>query len=141
MTSTSLLPDQSSVHMSLGHIPTWWEGESLYGWCSRVHTLEGRPNKSLGTILFGRSHACRNVVGMDRFVAATGGRLGAVEDILRNRTVLAAYWPFADALTRENVVDAVTDVNGTSAAQMLGLPASRLGAHQFQSRSASRPAR
>lgn len=132
MSSTSLLPDQSSAHVSLGHIPTWWEGESLYGWCSRVHTLEGCATKALGAILFGRNHACRNVdvpVGMDRFVAATAGRLGGVEDILRNRTVLAAYWPFADALTRENVVDAVTDVTGASAAQMLGLTASRLGAN------------
>jgi len=132
MTSTSLLPDQSSVHVSLGHIPGWWEGESLYGWCSRVHTLENPATKALGAILFGRTHACRNVdipVGMDRFVAATAGRLGGVEDILRNKTVLAAYWPFADGLTRENVVDAVTDVTGASAAQMLGLTASRLGAH------------
>lgn len=132
MNSTSLLPDRSSVHVSLGHIPTWWEGESLYGWCSRLHTLDGRANKSLGTILFGRGHACRNVdvpVGMDRFVAATGGRLGGVEEILRTRTVLAAYWPFADAITRENVVDAVIDVSGASAAQLLGLTASRLGAH------------
>ena len=141
MSLTSLLPLQSSPRVSLAQVPTWWDGESLYGWCSRLHTLEGGKTADLGLLLFGRKHASRVVdlpVGLDRFVAATGGRLGGIEQILRTRTVIAAYWPFLDAMSRENIVEAAMDVKGTSVLQLLGLSASRLdSSHPLRSWSPS----
>jgi hypothetical protein len=131
MSRTALLPVQSSVYVPIGHISTWWEGESLYGWCSRLQASYGGKAQTLGIMLFGRPYASRNVdvpSGLDRFVAATAGKLGGVEEILRTRTVVAAYWPFADQTTRAKVLDAVTDTIGTPAPHLLGLTAAQIGA-------------
>lgn len=116
---------------SLGFLPDWWEGESLFGWCSRFHALRGGNARVLGRLLFGREHACRLVdipSGMGRFVEATGGLMGSVETVLRERTVLAAFWPFASDHTRGMLLDAANDVIGTPTVVVLGLRASRLNA-------------
>lgn len=116
---------------SLGYLPDWWEGESLYGWCTRVHALRGGKVRVLGRVLFGREHACRVVdipSGLDRFSEATAGLLGDTEAILRQRTVLASYWPFASDSTRRMLLDAANDVIGTPTPVVLGWTASRLGA-------------
>ena len=131
MKLSNLLQRQASPYVPLGFSPDWGEGESLYGWCSRTHGLHGSKTRDFGAMLFGREHACRMVdlpCGLDRFVAATAGRLGGVEQLLLKRTVVSAYWPFADDFTREKVLDSVTDSFGTPAAQLLGLTASRLRA-------------
>ena len=115
----------------LGHVPGFWEGESLYGWSSRLHALRGGKARVTGRILYGREHACRQYdlpSGLGRLAQATAHKLGTAESILRERTVLAAYWPFASQGTRQAVLDAATDVSGLSVTMALGLPASRLGA-------------
>lgn len=115
----------------LGILPTWWEGESLYGWCSRLHALRGGPARALGQELFGREHACRVVdmpSGLGLLEKATRGKLGTSMDILRQRTVMAAYWPFAPDSTRQLLTDAATEENGLPFTAILGLPAGRMGA-------------
>lgn len=82
-------------------------------------------------MLFGRPHACRQrdlPHGMTRFQQATRGLLGTTESILRERTVLGAYWPLLDGPTRAAVTAAASDMTGVGVAMALGLPASRLGA-------------
>jgi hypothetical protein len=59
---------------------------------------------------------------------ATRGELGSAEEILRQRTVLASYWPFASGAARRMVLEAATDSSGIPIALALGLPASKLGA-------------
>lgn len=116
---------------TLAHVPAWCEGESLYGWSARLHALRGGKARITGRLLFGREHACRAVEfppGIGRLAQATGGALGSTEAILRERTVLAAYWPFCSSATRKMVLDAAMDVSGIPIPMALGLPASRLGA-------------
>ncbi len=115
----------------LGYLPTWWEGESLYGWCSRLHALRGDKTRQFGRLLFGREHACRVVdipSGLGRWVHVTGVRLGTAEEVIRQRTVAAAYWPFASDATRQLLVQAATDAAGVPIPMILGLPAGRIGA-------------
>lgn len=126
----SLAPTESA-RASLGYVPDWWDGESLYGWCARLHALRGGRSRTTGHLLFGREHASRVtdfLPGIGRLVEATRGQLGTAEEILRQRTVLAAYWPFASKATRRMVLDAATDVSGIPIPMALGLPASKLGA-------------
>jgi hypothetical protein len=126
-----VLSQSVAVRVLLGHVPTWWEGESLYGWCSRLHALTGGKTSAFELTLFGRPHASGAVdipAGLERFVVATEGMLGGVEEILTTRTVVAVYWPFADEHTRARVLAAVTDSFGVSVAQVLGLSTSRMGA-------------
>lgn len=121
----------TSGYCPLGFLPGWWEGESLYGWCSRLNTLRDDKTRSLGHLLFGREHAARLVdipAGMGRFAHATGGLLGSTEQILKSRTVASAYWPFASEATRQQLLDAANDLIGTPIPMVLGLTASRLGA-------------
>jgi hypothetical protein len=115
----------------ISHLPTWWEGESLYGWSARVHAERGGKARVTGRLLFGREHACRMIdipAGLGRLEEATSGKLGSTEEILRQRTVLAAHWPFASDSTRKMVLDAAADVIGIPIPMALGLPASKLGA-------------
>jgi hypothetical protein len=122
----------SEQGQSLGILPTWWDGESLYGWCSRLHTLRGGKNQALGSTLFGLGHASRVVdipSGLGRFVHATGGRLGTAEEIVRTRTVAAAYWPFASDSTRQQLVQAATNASGVTLPMVLGLPGGSVRAH------------
>ena len=126
----SVAPTEAS-RATLGFIPDWWDGESLYGWCARTHALRGGRSRSTGHLLFGREHASRVtdfLPGIGRLVEATRGQLGTAEEILRQRTVLASYWPFASKTTRRMVLDAATDVSGIPIPMALGLPASKLGA-------------
>lgn len=112
-------------------VPDWSAGESLYGWCSRFQDLWQGKTKDLGLLLFGRAHACRQrdlPHGMSRFQQASKGLLGTTERILRERTVLGAYWPLIDGPTRKAVIAAASDTTGVGVAMALGLPASRLGA-------------
>lgn len=112
-------------------VPDWAAGESLYGWCSRFQDLWQGKTKDLGLLLFGRTHACRQrdlPHGMSRFQYASKGLLGTTECILRERTVLGAYWPLIDDPTRKAVIASASDTTGVSVALALGLPASRLGA-------------
>jgi hypothetical protein len=115
----------------LGFLPTWWDGESLYGLCSRLHALRGDKNRELGRMLFGREHACRVIdipSGLGRFMHVTEGKLGTPEEIIRGRTVAAAYWPFASDTTRHLLIQAATDALGVPIPMVLGLPAGRAGA-------------
>lgn len=112
-------------------IPDWLPGECLYGWSSRYQDLWQGKTKDLGLFLFGRAHACRQrdlPHGMDRFQQASRGLLGTTEEILRERTVLGAYWPLIDDPTRQAMIAAASDTTGVGVAMTLGLPASRLGA-------------
>lgn len=121
----------SQPSLNADYLPNWWDGESLYGWCSRLYALRRGKARTLGRLLFGREHACRVVdipAGVGRLAAATSGQLGSTEEILRQRTVLVVYWPFASDTTRKMVLDAATDVSGIPIPMALGLPASKLGA-------------
>jgi hypothetical protein len=123
------IPAPSPVE--LRYLPSFWDGESLYGWSSRLHALRGGKARVTGRILFGREHACRQYdlpSGLGRLAWATGNQLGSTESLLRERTVLAAYWPFASQTTRQAVLDAAKDASGLSITMALGLAASRLGA-------------
>ena len=66
---------------------------------------------------------------MARFVHATEGLLGSTEVILKSRTVVAAYWPFASEATRRQLIDAANDVIATPIPIVLGLPASKFGSY------------
>lgn len=115
----------------LGFVAGWWEGESLYGWSSRMHALRGGNARTTGRLLYGREHACRVIdlpLGIGRLVQATRGQLGSAEEILRQHTVLASYWPFATETARRMVLDAAVDASGIPIPMALGLPASKLGA-------------
>jgi hypothetical protein len=115
----------------LAFVPDWLPGESLYGWCARLQSSWLGTTKDFGLYLFGRVHACRLrdlPHGMNRFQRASRGLLDPTEKILRERTVLGAYWPLIDGPMRRSVVDAACDTTGVGVAMALGLPASRLGA-------------
>jgi hypothetical protein len=91
--------------------------------------LRGGKARTTGQVLFGREHASRLAdfpSGLARLVQATGGALGSAEQILRQRTVLAAYWPFATAGTRKMVLAAATEGRQMPISMALGLPGSRM---------------
>jgi hypothetical protein len=82
-------------------------------------------------MLFGLEHASRIVdipSGLGRFVQATGGLLGTAEEVIRSRTVAAAYWPFASESIRLQLVLAATDAAGVNIPMVLGLQAGRVRA-------------
>jgi hypothetical protein len=117
--------------LSMPHVPDWLSGETLYGWASRFQHLRGGTARQVGQLLFGREHACRQVdfpTGVGRFVAATDGKLGSVEQVLRERTVLGAYWPFCGDDVRRLLVGSAGDEVSSALVTILGLPASRFGA-------------
>lgn len=96
-----------------------------------MHALRGGNARTTGRLLYGREHACRVIdlpLGIGRLVQATRGQLGSAEEILRQHTVLASYWPFATETARRMVLDAAVDASGIPIPMALGLPASKLGA-------------
>jgi hypothetical protein len=128
-------PASEQVHTNwqgtLSHLPSWLPGDSLYGWCSRLHSLSHFRTRTLGSELFGREHAARMLnlpQGMGRFAIATRGLLGTSERILKERTVVGAYWPFATPTARQQILDAAADRLGIPISVALGLLASRVGA-------------
>lgn len=83
---------------SLSLVAGWLEDETLYSWAARHHLLTGAISaKATGVRLFGAPQACREIEapsGLPHFCRATLGRLGTLRELLLQRTVLAAYFPF-----------------------------------------------
>ena len=95
-------------------VPAWATGETLYSWCSRYHSEYGLSVKQTSHDLFGRPHGyLQHVVpsGMTRFDQVTGGRLGTPTDIVRTRTIAAAYLPFMDGIERLRLVEGCADAS------------------------------
>lgn len=123
-------PTGEAKSAPLGFVPSWIEGESLYGWASRYHRLYGTSEKATGLLLFGRAHACRlrdTPTGLDRFCIATSGVLGDAESLLRSRTPIGFFWPLLSPSVKERVLQASVSTAGVSVPLALGLPAARMG--------------
>ncbi len=85
-------------------IPQWRGDETLYSWAARMHRIVGYSVKDTGRLLFGASHAYKEWATSTRFAhfgIATNKHLGNTKDILLQRTVLAAYYPFLRYEQRE----------------------------------------
>ena len=99
---------------TLPGVPDWATGETLYSWCSRYHSEYGLSVKQTSDDLFGRPHGyLQHVVpsGMTRFDQVTGGSLGTPTEIVRARTIAAAYWPFMDGAERLRLVEGCADAS------------------------------
>lgn len=41
----------SQPSLTADHLPNWWDGVSLYGWCSRLYALRRGKARTLGRLL------------------------------------------------------------------------------------------
>lgn len=111
----------------------WHPGETLFSLVSRHHRFWGhRLAGQTARVLFGRKglgYQHDFPGGIDHFVQATGGRLGGVDSICLDRTLLRYFRPF---LTEPREEACVTAMRGLSVAHLkfrMGLLTSRFRAH------------
>jgi len=87
-----------STELRLPYLPMWFEGETLYSWAAHFHELQGRLSSShTGDLLFGKDDAptrYSSLSGIAHFIIVTQGKLGALLDVLVERTPLAEVRPF-----------------------------------------------
>ena len=114
---------------SLGTLPSWAEGETLYSWACKTHLLLGRSSRWSSMALFGslrasRAHAFPTHV--PHFARVVGDRLGSVADMLQDRTIFGAHLSFLDRARRAALLELVLTRNGAHPTAMLGLQASKM---------------
>ena len=122
--------DPATGNEVLASIPSWLEGECLYGLCARIDDVHGFRKEDTSIALFGKPRAYRSrslPSGLSRFASVTKGLLGSPETILRERTSAAAYLPFLPAEHRRRVLSAATATDSPAVFQILGLTGSGLG--------------
>lgn len=111
----------------------WLPCESLFSLCSRHHWLSGNYRASstceqlFGHRSQGAAHDLPSRVG--HFVEVTGGQLGDAESIIRCRTVLPFYFPFAPCVSEADVIASITGTSIGSLKYQLGLLTSRFRAN------------
>ncbi|SEK13024.1 MULTISPECIES: TnsD family Tn7-like transposition protein [unclassified Variovorax] len=95
---------------------SWLEDETLHSLCTRQHFLSGNVTSSeTNSQLFGQS--ARKIThdfpdAIDTFVERTGGKLGASEEIIRRRTILAAYLPFLSSGQEQIALESMRQSSG-----------------------------
>ena len=114
---------------SLGALPSWAEGETLYSWACKTHLLLARSSRWSSMALFGslrasRAHAFPTHV--PHFAGVVGNRLGSIEDTLRDRTILGAHLSYLDRVRRVALLELVLTRNDARPTVMLGLQASKM---------------
>jgi transposase len=118
-----------------GHIPLlpWLPDETLFSLCSRLHKLWGSTRAGrTAEILFGSGRTgCHHDFpsGIEFFSRCTGERLGSIEYVAGERTLLRYYRPF---ISSDDWRAAVSAMSGRSVAHLkyrLGLLTSRFRAN------------
>ena len=111
----------------------WLPDETLFSWCSRYHRLSG--NYLAATTckaLFGHARqGCAHDLPsrVSHFSRITGGLLGTAEEIVRGRTMLPFYLPFAAPETAVAAIEAMSGPSIGSLKFQLGLLTSRFRAN------------
>ena len=110
----------------------WLPDETVFSWCSRYHLLAANGLASATCMqLFGRRRlglAHDFPTGLQALAQRAGGSLGATEDIIKDRTVLAFYAPFRPAEMFERATRKMSSDGIGSLKYELGLLTSGLGA-------------
>lgn len=113
-------------------IPEPFAGESLYSWCARYHRLNGGHNpRGTNRRLFGHPTAGLRPdlpFRLSSFQQNTRQRLGCLDDVLRQRTVLGFYAPFLPPSHMTKVSDHLASGNNVAARALLGLAKDGRGA-------------
>lgn len=82
----------------LSYIPDWRGDESLYSWASAYHVAHGNGSaRQTGSLLFDAEHACKErdaPRNLHHLVKVTGGLLGDVRELIRQRTTVGQFIPF-----------------------------------------------
>lgn len=109
----------------------WRPDETLYSWAASHAEIMGTNSaKSAGRVMFGRPQACRQFelpAGLSHFVHWTEGRLGPVDEIATQRTVLSDWWPFFSERKRTEILAMFIDDQATSVRLKAGITASGAG--------------
>lgn len=112
---------------------TWLPHETLFSLCSRHHRLSGnrRPattcRQLFGHPTQGSAHDFPSRIG--HFSHRTSEQLGTAEQIIRSRTILPFYLPFATAPAAANAVACLAGSSIKSLKYQLGLLTSRFRAN------------
>ncbi|MGH6647552.1 TniQ family protein [Aquabacterium sp.] len=115
---------------SIGFIPSWHLDETLYSWAARFHAIHGNGSaRETGALLFDAEHACRErdaPRNLHHFVNVTGGTLGNVHDLLRERTAIGLYLPFLSPSMLAAVKEKINCGKGIGWRAQFGMAASSL---------------
>ena len=115
-------------------LSSWQPDETLYSWAAAQAEIMGTMSaKTAGLVMFGRPQACRQYelpAGLWHFVKWTEGRLGSLDEIATQRTVLSDWWPFCHEAKREVVRAMLIDGQAGSVRLKAGITASGAGARR-----------
>lgn len=112
-------------------LPNLTEGETLFSWSARYHRLSGNVIGSQSSLqLYGSRRAGLRAdfpYNLGYLSRKSGGLLGDVETLARERTLFGFYAPFLDKDTFSNVLDQMRGNCATKLKSLLGLMPSRIG--------------
>ncbi len=114
----------------------WHGGETLYSWCARTHLGFGTSDRKSSVALFGHAEAFKEHEiprGLPALASRTHGCIGLAEDILRHRTVLAAYLPFLQAEDEKKLLSRMASMTRRQPLALNGIhPAAAAALHRLR---------
>ncbi len=113
------------------HLPSPFQGETLYGWCARFHRL----NSSASARLTSRHLFNHSVAGLrhdfpthlETFSNNTNQLLGTIEELIHGRTPFGIFAPFLSSDTTKAIINDMRQVVHTQVKYHLGILPSRIG--------------
>lgn len=112
-------------------LPSPFEGETLFGWCARLHRLNTNTSARLTSRqLFNHPTAGLRhefPTHLDAFSESTNQCLGTVEDLIFSRTVLAIFAPFISLDDTKAIISNMRQDGHTHVKHYLGILPSRVG--------------
>lgn len=113
------------------YLPTPFQGETLYSWCSRFHRLNSNTRARLTSFqLFNDSIAGFRYdfpTNLDALSENTHRLLGTTEELIYGRTVFSIFAPFLSAPVTESVIHHMQKSGYSQITYHLGLRSSRVG--------------
>lgn len=118
----------------LAYLPALEEGETIYSWCCKANVLLGMSSADFSLAMFGVRTAAKCKIAPPRlghFCDVLDNRLGSPEQILAERTALAAYLPFLNPSQRSTFLrraahGAAMEALGVSCISKVGVSELRL---------------
>jgi hypothetical protein len=116
---------------SVAAILDWHEGETLYSWCARTHLGYGFNDRASALALFGRQGAFKEhelPSGVTALVERTRGLIGSADQIVQQRTILAAYLPFLKPRDAATLIKHVANKTRCQPVAIMGLHSAQASA-------------
>lgn len=108
----------------------------MYSWCARTHLGFGTSDRRSGSVLFGHEEAFKEHEvprGLSALASRTRGHIGLAEEILRRRTVIAAYLPFLQLLEDATLVSRMASRTRRQPLSLYGIhPAAAAALHTLR---------